>query len=50
MKGVLIFNSILAIVAGIVIFILPDILNYLVAAFFLFFGVSGLMLASTYKR
>lgn len=42
MTTVLIFQPILALIAGVLILIFPKLLNYVVAAYLILFGLAGL--------
>lgn len=42
MGGVVILQPVIALIAGIAILIAPRLLNYIVAAFLILFGLSGL--------
>ncbi|MBN8292138.1 DUF3096 domain-containing protein [Rhodobacter sp. NTK016B] len=42
MTGVFILQPLLALIAGVVILIFPRILNYVIAAYLILFGLAGL--------
>ncbi|WP_127107237.1 DUF3096 domain-containing protein [Pararhodobacter zhoushanensis] len=42
MTGVIILQPLLALIAGVVILIFPRILNYVIAAYLILFGLAGL--------
>jgi uncharacterized membrane protein HdeD (DUF308 family) len=45
MNELLILQSAIAILAGILIFLRPALLSYIVAAYLIFFGIAGLTVA-----
>jgi uncharacterized membrane protein HdeD (DUF308 family) len=45
MNELLILQSAIAILAGVLIFIKPALLSYIVAAYLIFFGIAGLAVA-----